>query len=203
MGGLGSLPGAGAAGRPSISHRRIALGVLVVHVAVVLALARSGFNRDSSRTQQPLLLLSAVSGPLHSGIPGVGVDLGTSVNLKPLITVLAAPTLPPAEPEPDGAILDAAPADTAQVLRICGAGTMPRPRATVQSRELEVVVRVEADGRVSDGRIIAGSGSDSRDAALVHCVMASARLNPSVLDGHAVESWQRLRWSGSQSVRRP
>jgi len=202
LGGSGSLPRAGTAARSS-SAWRIALVVLVVHVAVVLGLATSGSGRDASRTHRPLLLLSAVPGSLRVGVPAVGVDIRRSVQLKPLLPALASPALPAVEPEPDGAILDAGAADTVEVLRICGAGMMQRPRATDEPHELDVVVRVEADGRVSDGRIIEGSGSESRDAALVHCLMTSARLNPTIADGHAVGSWLRLHWSASQSARRP
>jgi len=126
-----------------------------------------------------------------------------SVQLKPLLPALPSPALPEAQSESDGAILDAGAADTIEVARICGAGTMRRPRASDELHELEVVVRVEVDGRVSDGRIIEGSGSESRDAALVHCLMTSARLNPTIADGHAVGSWLRLHWSASQSARRP
>jgi hypothetical protein len=124
------------------------------------------------------------------------VASGGFVADDPMISIplphAAVPVLP-ATPDTDGVIVDAAGADNAEVSRVCGTWPVQRSLHDEAQQDPSVLVRVEADGRVSDSRLLVGTGSADRDAALRHCLLTLARLTPIRLDGQIVPAWQRLK----------
>jgi len=170
----------------------IAVTVLVLHLMLGLGVALSPPVRGASAASRPLVLLTELPQPSLSASTGtVAVDLNLPVDVS------VAPPRPatlklPAAPDTDGVIVDAAPADDAQVARICGAWSIQRSRRDAAEQDTTVLVRVEADGRVSDSRLLVGLGSADRDAALQHCLLTLARFTPIRLEGEAVAAWQKL-----------
>lgn len=170
----------------------IALAVLALHLILGLGVALSPPLRGASAAGRPLVLLTELPQPSLSASTGtVAVDLNLPVDVS------VAPPRPatlklPAAPDTDGVIVDAAPADDAQVARICGAWSIQRSRRDAAEQDTTVLVRVEADGRVSDSRLLVGLGSADRDAALQHCLLTLARFTPIRLEGEAVAAWQKL-----------
>ncbi len=178
--------------RPVMTGAMIALAVLALHLIFGLGVALSPPLRGASAAGRPLVLLTELPPPSMSASTGtVAVDLDLPVEVSVAPPRPATPKLPGA-PDTDGVIVDAAPADDAQVARICGLGAIQRAYRDAE-QVTDVLVRVEADGRVSDSRLLVGTGSSDHDAALRHCLSTLARLTPIRLDGQIVPAWQRLK----------
>jgi hypothetical protein len=62
------------------------------------------------------------------------------------------------------------------------------------ARPLILLVLVEEDGRPSQTRIIQSSGDELRDKTVDACVLSRGEYEPTVVDGRATASWQRIRW---------
>jgi len=168
----------------------IALAVLALHLLFGIGIVLSPPLRAATDAARPLLLLNELPSPM------TGVASGGFVAGDPTVSIrlphAAVPVLP-APTDTGGVILDATGADNAEVTRLCGAWSSQRwPHADAQ-RDPSVVVRIEDDGRVSDTRVLVGTGSTDRDAALQHCLLTLARLTPLRLDGQIVPGWQRLK----------
>jgi len=168
----------------------IALAVLALHVLFGIGIVLSPPLREATDAVRPLVLLTelpsrlsvVVSGDFVAGDPVVSIPLPHA----------AVPVLP-AQPDTDGVIVDAAAADDAEVSRVCGAWPVQRWRHDDAQQDPSVLVRVEADGRVSDSRWLVSTGSVDRDAALRHCLLTLARLTPIRLEGQVVPGWQKLK----------
>jgi hypothetical protein len=179
-----------------------ALAVLALHVLFGLGIALSPPLRAPRGASKPLVLLTDLAPAMtRPGVEPIAVDLNLSVPLprRPL------PAVPVAHDD-DGVIVDAAAADATQVARICRAWSDPRGRRGDAQQDLSVLVRVAEDGRVLDSRLLVGTGSADRDAALLHCLLTLAKLTPLRIEGHAVTAWQRLYpldATNTPSARRP
>jgi hypothetical protein len=186
--------------RTAVTNATIGFTVLTLHVLFVLGIAFSPPWRGASAAMHPLVLLTDLPPPLtsRSAVSGIALDLDLSI----------APPRPAnlklrAVPDTEGVILDAVEADSTQVARICGAWRARRLGREENAQASTVLVRVDADGRVSDTRLLVGSGSTERDAELQHCLLTLARLTPLELDGHVIAAWQRLHAPAQHSSRRP
>jgi hypothetical protein len=168
----------------------IALAVLALHLLFGVGIVLSPPLRESTDAVRPLVLLTELPSPITV------VASGGFVADDPMISIplphAAVPVLP-ATPDTDGVIVDAAGADNAEVSRVCGTWPVQRSLHDEAQQDPSVLVRVEADGRVSDSRLLVGTGSADRDAALRHCLLTLARLTPIRLDGQIVPAWQRLK----------
>ncbi len=172
----------------------IILGVLGLHLLIGLGVALSPPRQSAEAAVKPLVLLTELPAPVHTQ-----VRLDVAVPL-PRITQAIAVT----PPSSDGVILETAPADAAELARTCAANTVQRSRDLRPTPpRLNVLLRVDTDGRVSDSRIIEGSGSESRDAAMLQCLLSHARLQPARVAGRAVVAWQRFVLTGADAARRP
>jgi hypothetical protein len=168
----------------------IALAVLALHLLFGVGIVLSPPLRESTAAVRPLVLLTELPSPITTVASGgwVGGDPVLSIPLPHA----AVPVLP-APPDTGDVIVDAAGADDAAVSRVCGAWPVQRSRTDDAEQDPSVLVRVEADGRVSDSRLVVGTGSADGDAALQHCLSTLARLTPFRLDGQIVAAWQRLK----------
>ncbi len=193
-------PLTGVFDRTSVTSTTIGFTVLTLHVLFVLGIAFSPSWRSASGAVHPLVLLTELPPPLTSASRGGGIAVHLDLSVAP---PRPANLKLPAVPDIRGVILDAAEADSAQVARICGAWRARRSGREEDAQESTVLVRVDADGRVSDTRLLVGSGSTERDAELQHCLLTLARLTPLELDGHVIAAWQRLHAPTQNSSRRP
>ncbi len=57
-----------------------------------------------------------------------------------------------------------------------------------------LLVRVEANGRPSEVKVVSPSGSEGLDESAAACLMALGEFEPLAADGHAMPSWRRLQW---------
>jgi hypothetical protein len=76
-----------------------------------------------------------------------------------------------------------------------GCAALGSVAAPDRSREITLLVRVESDGHVSDSKIEVGSGTPRVDAAAQRCFLAHGELSPHRVNGAAIASWQRVKWS--------
>jgi hypothetical protein len=175
---------------------------LAVHLLVGAGMVMSPAWRGTGLASKPPALVTEL--PATSGRASTHADLPIDLSvprphpLMPLLSALRASE----DAQPDGVIVDAAPADASQVSRIC-ASPGRRSRLDRSAEEPTVLIHVDENGRVSEGRLLVGSGSDDRDAALLHCLLTLARLTPAHLDGRAVAAWQRLQPLQAETSRRP
>jgi hypothetical protein len=190
----------GASERITVTNATIGFTVLTLHVLFVLGIAFSSPWHGASAALHPLVLLAELPPPLTSASRGGGIAVDLDLSIAP---PRPANLQFPAEPDTEGVIFDAAEADSAQVARICGAWRAQRRTRDPAEQEATVLVRVDADGRVSDSRLLVGSGSTEHDAQLQHCLLTLARLTPVKLDGHATPAWQRLHAPMKDAWQRP
>jgi hypothetical protein len=169
----------------------IALAVLALHLLFGFGIALAPTVGAPAGVSRRLVVVTELPPPVTSQSAGA-IALNLSLPLAPPRPPRPPIPVLPVSPHP-GVIVDAVPADVAQVTRICGAWVPQRGSRGAVSREPEILIRVEADGRVSDTRLLAGTGSVERDAALEHCLLTFARLTPISVEGHAVAAWQTLR----------
>jgi hypothetical protein len=182
-----------------VTNTTIGFTVLTLHVLFVLGIAFSPPWRGASGAMHPLVLLTELPTPLTSTSRGNGIAVDLDLSFAP---PHPAKLKLPAVPDAEGVMLDAAEADSAQVARICSAWREQPLRREEDAQESTVLVRVDADGRVSDTRVLVGSGSTERDAELQHCLLTLARLTPVELDGHVIAAWQRLHAPTKDATRR-
>jgi len=184
-----------------------ALVVLSLHLLLGVGIVLSPPSRGTSGASKPLAFLTELPPPLsspsthaidlHLSIP----DASMAVRSPPHPMPMPVP-VPASSPDMDGVIVEAAQSDAAQVARICHAWHRQRWREDDAHPAASVLVRVEESGRVSDTRLIVGSGSPDQDEALQHCLLTLARLTPRQLDGQAIAAWQRLDPPAAEPARR-
>jgi hypothetical protein len=88
-------------------------------------------------------------------------------------------------------------AEVSHLARSCGAARPAGLASGARVPDLTLLVRVEKDGRVTDSRVEVGSGINRVDDLARACLQQHGKLTPQQVDGVAVASWQRVRWSAS------
>jgi hypothetical protein len=104
---------------------------------------------------------------------------------------------------PPAQFSDAPAVNVGQVVRICGAALARRRRVPDDSPDVTLLIRVEADGHVSDSKFEAGASAQLIDEATQHCLLSHTVLTPIRIDGEPVASWQRIRWLAGAARRPP
>ena len=84
--------------------------------------------------------------------------------------------------------------DTGILSQACARAFPQIARYLVGTPSLTLQVRVEEDGRVSESRVIMSSGDSLRDSVVDSCVLSHGEYEPQLVEGHAIASWQRIRW---------
>jgi hypothetical protein len=175
--------------------------VVAIHAAIAVGLWMTPFAVRRPRVEDPLVLLASLPAERPP------LDLASQVPRPDLMPVaLAAPRLT-AYPKPaaevaisisgstDVMIREVSHEETEHIRLDCrreSAGLRPNARTS----ELTLLVRVERDGHVSDSRIESPSNSPGIDEAVRRCLLVR-KLTPSIVNGAAVTSWQRLHWAPS------
>lgn len=157
---------------------------------------------SAHRTTEDLSLV------LLPGLPSVELARGpargalaapapTVLRPEPVAPSLRLPDLPPPAP----LYSSAAASDVGQLMRICGGARQRRSRTLDDPTVVELLVRVEADGRVSDIATEAGADSQEIDPAADHCLRLRAMFTPNRIEGEPVASWQVLQWPAETAGR--
>lgn len=91
---------------------------------------------------------------------------------------------------------DLAVTDTTTLRRFC-ATSEPRPADNLTgSRNLEMLVRVEPSGLLSDVKVVRSSGSANLDAAIAACVLAHGQIETHTHDSKpSAGAWRRIVWN--------
>lgn len=173
---------------------RASTAVLVLGLHVLLGWITVQLAAHGRRIAEPPSLVLV---PLESSARPAPVALASStpriLSPEPVAQLVRVADVPPSAPAA-AAHIDSDAADVGQLLRICGGARQRRSRASVESMNVVLLVRVEADGRVSDVRPEAGAEAESIEPAADHCLRTRALFTPNLIEGAPVASWRVLRW---------
>jgi len=183
--------------------------VIALHVALGSWLLINSGKTDLLRAAvlPPLELQPAIqAAPTHVSHVDVPADLSSASIASLPIQVPTLPRLgaieaaPPEmaisiSPATDVVITTANSAESAIVARRCLARRSISGPPARSFRDMSILIRVEPDGRVSDTRVETGSGDARADVDAQRCLTDYGAFPPSRSQGHAIASWQRLRWA--------
>jgi len=100
----------------------------------------------------------------------------------------------PGSPPFEQLIVEAIPQDAKGLRDFCTSSYPPAARSLNEQGTVVLLVRIEADGHVSDMKVEQSSGSTRLDRVTQACVI-SAQFAPHRVNLRAVGSWQRIHWT--------
>jgi TonB family protein len=104
----------------------------------------------------------------------------------------------PGSPPFEQLIVEARPQDTPALRDFCVSSYPPNARPANEAGTVVLLVRIEADGHVSDMKVEQSSGSIRLDRVTQACVIG-ALFEPYRAGLRAVPSWQRMHWTWAPS----
>ena len=84
--------------------------------------------------------------------------------------------------------------DTAALASACAAAYPESAADLRHTGALTVLVKVEANGRPSEVKVVASSGSDGLDEGVAACLMSLGNFSQTIEEGRAIAAWRRLEW---------
>lgn len=185
----------------------VAITVLVVHLAVLTEpfsqtpIGVPGTRVGRSTSIAVVLLAPSEPAPLQMRPvlrrvtvrippPAAWQDLPDSKEVSGTPAVHSEPTSPPFE----RLIVEAKPQDAQGLHDFCTGSYPPEYRSLNEQGMVVLLVRIEADGHVSDMKVEQSSGSTRLDRVTQACVI-SGLFEPHRAGLRAVGSWQRIHWT--------
>jgi TonB family protein len=137
----------------------------------------------------PVLRRVAIHLPPPEALPGSQ----DSTDLEGVSSASATHREPSAPPF-EQLIVEAIPHDAQGLRDFCTSSYPPAARPLNEQGTVVLLVRIEADGHVSDMKVEQSSGSTRLDRVTQACVI-SAQFAPHRVHLRAVGSWQRIHWT--------